>query len=100
MLLLICRSFPSNGSLVFENFGLSDEGAYQCVVCIVDKNQFTWIFLSKRAILRFHLLSRFAFYCYLNCTYMITLCGTFVYICMYIYGYYIYFNLFFENADL
>uniref|UniRef100_A0A183TZB1 Ig-like domain-containing protein n=1 Tax=Toxocara canis TaxID=6265 RepID=A0A183TZB1_TOXCA len=48
-----------SGSLLIENAGSGDEGVYQCAVHIVDRNQFTWTYLSKRASVRFPSLSRF-----------------------------------------
>uniref|UniRef100_F1KRH1 Netrin receptor DCC n=1 Tax=Ascaris suum TaxID=6253 RepID=F1KRH1_ASCSU len=48
-----------NGSLSIESAGSGDEGIYQCVVHVLDRNQFTWTYLSKRASVRFPSLSRF-----------------------------------------
>ncbi|VDK49439.1 unnamed protein product [Anisakis simplex] len=48
-----------NGSLLIENAGSADHGIYQCIVHIVDKNDFTWTYVSKRASVHFPSLSRF-----------------------------------------
>jgi hypothetical protein len=52
--------FLSNNSLSIEDAVRSDEGVYQCAVHFTsNENQFTWTFLSRRAILSLPTLHKF-----------------------------------------
>lgn len=53
-------SILANGSLLISKPQSSHEGSYQCVVHVKDSSDFTWTFLSRRALVQLESLPKFA----------------------------------------